>query len=344
MSRLLDGLPPLATTGVGSLPFERPAGAARHALEAYGLPFCPQLPRLDGDMIAEWLGADPGRCGWAPDRDRERPAAWHEVVGRLTAKPPEHGVVKLQVTGPVTLAIALERSAGRRPAGGELASLAGDIAVWLAANVAGQVRRLGQVGLHALVVVDEPGLAGAGVGPAEAALWDPLRAAAPAWGMHICGPVPWDLIDALELDLVSLDVTRHGVPPQARPVLTAMLRRGARVAWGILDPVTPTSAADAAGMGVAALSALADSGTSIEQVARRSLLTPGCGTGRLSPERERLVAASLSAAAHAIEGAIAARSRRRSEDARRGGQVRSGTCVSSTSNDHSSDAVPTGPS
>ena len=182
MSRILDRLPPLATTGVGSLPFERPAQAARHALDAYQLPFCPQLPRLDGDMIAEWLGADPGRCGWAPDRDRERPTAWHDVVARLTTKPPEHGLVKLQVTGPITLAIALERSAGRR-----LTELAGEIATWLAANLAGQIRQLGQVGLQALVVVDEPGLARAGVGPTEAALWDPLRATAGAWGCTSAG-------------------------------------------------------------------------------------------------------------------------------------------------------------
>jgi hypothetical protein len=306
MSRILDRLPPLATTGVGSLPFERPAQAARHAVDAYQLPFCPQLPRLDGDMIAEWLGADPGRCGWAPDRDRERPTAWHDVVARLTTKPPEHGLVKLQVTGPITLAIALERSAGRRPGGGQLTELAGEIATWLAANLAGQIRRLGQVGLQALVVVDEPGLARAGVGSAEAALWDPLRAAAGAWGMHICGPVPWNLVDAIELDLISLDVTRHGVSPQARWALSRMLGRDARVAWGILDPVTPTSAADAAGMGAAALAALAGERIPIERVAQLSLLTPACGTGRLAPERERLTAASLDAAAHAIQGAITA--------------------------------------
>ena len=76
MSTLLDRLPPLATTGVGSLPFARPDEAARHARDAYTLPFCPQLPRLDGDMVSEWLGGDPCRCGWSRDRDRERPAAW----------------------------------------------------------------------------------------------------------------------------------------------------------------------------------------------------------------------------------------------------------------------------
>jgi hypothetical protein len=306
MSGILDRLPALATTGVGSLPFEQASDAARHALVAYELPFCPQLARLDGDMIAEWLGADPGRCGWAPDRDRERPAAWNDLLARLTADPPVHAVVKLQVTGPVTLAIALERSTGQRGHGPGVVSLATDVAAWLAANTADQVRRLAQVGLDALVVVDEPGLARAGVSRADAALWDPLRAVAPVWGMHVCGPVPWDLVDALGLDLLSLDVTTHGLPPEARPVLSRLLRGGGRVAWGIVDPVQPSSAADASGMAVAALSALTDERVSLERVADLSLLTPSCGTGRLSPERERIVATSLDAAARAARGALAA--------------------------------------
>ena len=302
----LDRLPALATTGVGSLPFERGADAAHHALGAYGLPFCPQLPRLDGDMIAEWLGADPGRCGWAPDRDRERPAAWNDFVARVTVDPPSHGVVKLQVTGPVTLAIALERSAGQRGHGQRVVSLAMDVAAWLAANTADQVRRLAQIGLDPLVVVDEPGLATAGLNRADAQLWDPLRATAPVWGMHVCGPVPWDLVDALELDLLSLDVAAHGIPPLARPVLARMQRRKGRVAWGIVDPVQPGPPANAAGLAVAALSALAGEHLTLERVADLSLLTPSCGTGRLSPERERIVGASLDAAARAARGAIAA--------------------------------------
>jgi len=52
MSAILDRLLALATTGVGSLPFARPAEAARHALGGYAVPFCPQLPRLDGDNRA----------------------------------------------------------------------------------------------------------------------------------------------------------------------------------------------------------------------------------------------------------------------------------------------------
>ena len=134
MSVALRRLPPLATTGVGSLPFRRAREAARHTVTAYELPFCPQLPRLSGDMLTEWLGADPGRCGWSPDRDRQLPAAWDAFALALSARPPEHRLVKLQVTGPVTLAVALERAAGRAGRGEAVAELATQIALWLSAS------------------------------------------------------------------------------------------------------------------------------------------------------------------------------------------------------------------
>ena len=141
----LDRLPEWATTGVGSLPHTDVEAAMAHVAAAYDLPFCPQLPRLDGDMITEWLGSDPSRCGWSRARDRERPRAWNAFLSELGHSPPPHGVVKLQVTGPATLAYAL----GDR-------SLAHEIAVWLAANVAEQVRALD--GFDVLLMVDEPAL------------------------------------------------------------------------------------------------------------------------------------------------------------------------------------------
>ncbi|HEY6891545.1 MAG TPA: hypothetical protein VI300_27310, partial [Solirubrobacter sp.] len=94
----LDRLGAWATTGVGSLPFDDAAYAVAHVAEAYDVPFCPQLPRPDGDMITEWLGGDPGRCGWSPARDRERPRAWDAFLRELDRSPPAHRVVKLQVT------------------------------------------------------------------------------------------------------------------------------------------------------------------------------------------------------------------------------------------------------
>jgi hypothetical protein len=84
----LDRLPPWSTTGVGSLPYTDCGIAVARAVRDYELPFCPQMPRLEGDMVTEWLGADPCRCGWSPDRDRARPRAWELWLRELTLGPP----------------------------------------------------------------------------------------------------------------------------------------------------------------------------------------------------------------------------------------------------------------
>jgi len=300
MTGHLAGLPPLATTGVGSLPFSAPRAAVRHAFDAYDVPFCPQLPRLDGDMVAEWLGADPARCGWNAERDRERPAAWTEFVSALAGSRPRHGLVKLQVTGPVTLAIALERLAGRTGSGADVERLAEELAHWLAANVREQIERIADLGLVALVVIDEPGLGGAGIEPGRSRPWAPLSAIAPAWGLHVCGAVPWELVASLEPDLISFDATLHGFTPGSRPVLRRHLRRGGRVAWGVLDPVAPEGAEVATGLAATCVATMTDGELSPGLVAERSLLTPSCGTGRLAPERERMLAARLEACARGV--------------------------------------------
>jgi hypothetical protein len=295
-SSALGGLPALATTGVGSLPFDDPAAAVRHAARAYDVPFCPQLPALDGDMVREWLGGDPRRCGWSPGRDRQRPAAWDAFTALLAGAPPAHGVVKLQVTGPVTLAVALDRSDP---------GLATEVAQWLAVSVAAQVERLRALGLAALLLVDEPGLGG--LGRLGLGVWDRLRdTGAAAWGLHVCGPVPWALVDAVDADVLSFDVTRTPLEPHARRALRRLLLRGGRVAWGALDPVDPATSADAAGLVAAALAAVAGGGLEREAVAAHSLLTPACGTGRLTPAAERLLAAGLGSAADGLRSALRA--------------------------------------
>jgi hypothetical protein len=276
MGSMLTRLAPLTTTGVGSLPFTRPADAARHAVCAYELPFCPQLPRAYGDMLGEWLGADPGRCGWAPDRDRQLPAVWDDFILQLTHRPPRHGVVKLQVTGPLTLAMALERGTPRHAA---VIDMAGEIAGWLAAAVQDQLRGLAQAGLSALVMIDEPGLMAAHGAGATPGAWDALRAVTPAWGLHVCGEVPWRLVDAAEPDVISFDLSRFGLAPGALLVIQRLMRRGGRIMWGAVDPAgiePPTWTAARVG---AAARAVAGRRWRTDDMLDASLLSGACGTG-----------------------------------------------------------------
>src|SRR4051794_26564661 len=279
---VLDALPAWATTGVGSLPHTFPEPAAAHAAGEYDVPFCPQLPRLEGDMVREWLGADPLRCGWAPERDRERPAAWEAFLAALRRRPPAHGVVKLQVTGPVTLAAALE------PDPPAAAPLAREIAAWLAGNAAGQIATLRARGLTALLVVDEPALASAQ--PSDERVWDPLRAVAPAWGLHLCCAVPWALVERAAPDVLSFDLALGAPDRDGARVLTRHLARGGRVAWGVLAAHRRERAAHAAWRLAAALARLR---LSPAAAGPSSLLTASCGTGRLSLRREAEVAAAL---------------------------------------------------
>jgi hypothetical protein len=279
---VLDRLPAWATTGVGSLPHTFPDHAVSHVLGEYDVPFCPQLPRLEGDMVDAWLGFDSMLRDWAPDRARERPAAWDAFLAAVSRRPPAHGVVKLQVTGPVTLARALGPAEGHARA-----ALVREIGSRLAVGAAGQVAALRAHGLDALLVVDEPALAAC---PSPASVWDPLRAVAPAWGLHLCCAVPWDVVDRAEPDVLSFDLAAGGIGRDGAGVLARLLARGGRVAWGVLAAHRPERAADAAGRLSAALAAL---GTSAIAVGERSLVTASCGTGRLSPRREAEVTAAL---------------------------------------------------
>jgi hypothetical protein len=299
MGSMLSRLAPLTITGVGSLPFTHPAEAARHAVCAYELPFCPQLPRAHGDMVTQWLGADPRRCGWAPDRDRQLPAAWDDFMLGLERHPPSHGTVKLQVTGPLTLAIALEPAAANLTG---VAAMAGEVSLWLAAAVSDRVRALAELGLAALVMIDEPGLMAAQRAGAVPAVWDALRAAAPAWGLHVCGEVPWRLLDAAEPDVISFDLTRFGCGPAAQRVIQRLMRRGGRIMWGALDPAAVEPSSCAAARVRAAARAVAGRRWRTADVLDASLLSGGCGTGGVTVEDEYEVARGLRAAASILRG------------------------------------------
>lgn len=292
---LLDRIEPWSTTGIGSLPFTDPGLAANHACVGYELPFCPQLPRLDGDMITEWLGADPQLCGWSPERDRERPLVWRSFLEQVERHPPRNGVVKLQVTGPATLALALERRSGTRTPRARTLELAREVSTWLAANVAGQVAVLSERGISTLLLIDEPAMALFGPDGAES-VWDPLRAIAPAWGLHLCCAVPWELIDRAEPQVLSFDLSLERIDRRAATSLNRLIALGGMVAWGAISAHRQEHAIQANSRLGAALGR-------VPAAWEHSLVTASCGTGRMSPGREYEVATALNDVARTIREA-----------------------------------------
>lgn len=298
MAELLARLPLPATTGVGSLPHTDPSAAVRHVMHSYDVPFCAQLPRLDGDMIAEWVGVEPGRCGWSPDRDRREPHAWAAFLDAVSRHPPEHRVVKLQVTGPVTLCGAVASPDDPSPL-----LFARDVGTWLAGQVRAQVTTLRELGLECLLVVDEPAVDVAiGFDTAVLEAWAPLRNVASAWGLHVCCRPPWALLEAASPDVLNIDLVAFPLDAARWATVRRMARAGTVFAWGITPVDDEEAAAPALARLIAAIGCTEpESGCRGGKGKRMpSLLTPSCGTGAQSISRESHVVRVLREVASAL--------------------------------------------
>ena len=127
----------------------------------------------------------------------------------------------------------------------------------------------------------------------------------PAWGLHVCCRVPWDVVEHAEPDLISFDLA--GTRSTDRRGLTALertVRRGGRVAWGVTRVDSDDGPASAARWLSEAVSALTARGLDRDRVLDNSLLTPSCGTALVSPDRERALASALDAAAAAARACV----------------------------------------
>ena len=227
-------------------------------------------------MITEWLGADPGRCGWSPARDRERPRAWNALLAELGHSPPPHrrreaaghragdpGVrARRRLAGTRDRRVA--RGQRRRTgAGARRIRRVADGRRTRAASL--QHRRLG------------PAARGrAAVGPAS------LRPGAVGRRRRARSPTCCRSISSL-------------APPD-EDVLAHLVARGGRIAWGVVQPHRPEHGLHA----LQRLSARHDDGA-------WSLLTPACGTGRMSLRREHEIATALWDTAYALRRVNATR-------------------------------------
>lgn len=350
-----------AGTGVGSMPHPGAAECVDAAVSACpDLPFWPTRPLAvpAEEMIRQWAlglpgigeapgdGSAPGRAS-APDdasaggrasapggglawvgRERApgRPGLVAEASGtldrflRVLASRPA-GWLKLQATGPVTLALALEAD-GRQSIA--VPSARGPLALGYAARIRSVVTRVREAlpGWKVLLVLDEPSLASPPVAerPQVALeLWRALGATgADVTGLHCCATPPWGLILDLAPQVVSFDAVRDGDAATDDPAFRRLVENGSAVAWGLVPtngapsgatPATNGTPADGTSDGPAAAGpdpdALADrlldlvewtAGDYLPEVLARSLVTPTCGLACVSEDeagRRLALAASV---------------------------------------------------
>ncbi|CAN5695940.1 MAG: hypothetical protein ACR2JF_16530 [Iamia sp.] len=290
-------------TGIGSLPHDEPSAAVEFVLEHLPeLPAAPSLPARDPreSMLAQaaWgiTGVDVAADGsLAVDPARLDPAApLHDdgLTGApfvtlqtfLSAVAGRTGAIKVQTTGPVTLACSLVAEGADPTVAAAVAGAA------VRARAVALVDAVAAVAPDAPVVafLDEPGLVG---GPPPElghpdAVVDLVSSAMAAWetraitGIHCCGPTDWATLLQAGPRILSAPVGAD--LHLGAGALAAFLERDGWIAWGAVPTDRPLG--DSASHWWRELSAqwceLVQAGCDPVRIRRQALVTPACGLAR----------------------------------------------------------------
>jgi methionine synthase II (cobalamin-independent) len=333
----MQTLPSLAATGIGSVPFLDEGETLDRIFKDYcpQLPYWPQMIRLyaGADIILMFARSLPlveidleKRTAVVTNQTREAALAdfyqhvldadldhfalpedsahsFYAFLKRVEALPgPEPAWLKGQVTGPITMGQSLRSEDGRSVL--HDAEYSEVLCQGLGLQAAWQAARLRGTGRAALIVLDEPGLAGYGsafstlsretvVGMIEQTAEAARGHGEVLIGIHVCGNTDWQMVLSTSLDLIHFDAYSHLDAFLLFPKeIGAFLRRGGALSWGIVPTLaftgreTPEALADRL---LQAMARLADQGLPMEMIKGRSLVSPACGLGPLDIPTARRV-------------------------------------------------------
>lgn len=342
-------------SGVGSVPgpgstppAEAFRDAVRRSFEAYApLAHLPEMPGrgVGAEMIGrtlgliDGLGADVQPAGWrlteaAPQSGRDQRRArsllnhdldlLEEEAGGSAGYGSTGGELKIQVTGPWTLAATVEKPRGDRVLGdhGARRELAEALAEALVAHVGDVQRRV--PGARVLVQLDEPALpavmaaripTASGFGkhrrvdaPVASALLElvtgAVRDAGAAPLVHCCaGDPPMALLAGAGAAGVSVDL--GALTTAAYDPLAERFDAGDLVLLGVVPPTAPESGEPAGDTAVLnRVRRLLDMlGLDPAEISRQLVLTPGCGMAGADPAYARHVMAQLPRVARQLDEA-----------------------------------------
>lgn len=322
-------LVPGVATGIGSLPHEDPVEAAELVLRCLpDLPAAPQLPARDPreGMIAQWLGALPeitvegdgavtvaGASDEAPECEFDTGAhagllAFLDVAAARDKQPLR---VKVQVTGPLTLGVALE--AAGMPTKRAFRRAAEASRAWSVAIESLVASRLPDAGL--VLFFDEPALVkwrrGDGPLDRESAI-DVLSGALAAvdcvTGVHVCGD--GDVGLALEAGPQVLGVEVGDDLVRDTVAIARFLDGDGWIAWGAVPTDRPVGeSVDPHWRTLARVWCdLTRRGCDPVPLRTRGLITPACGlAGYGASQAERVLGIARELASRVHDQAVAAR-------------------------------------
>ena len=324
-------LPDARATGVGSLPGTDPAEAARVVLgELPELPHLPELPARGphadlagrGAALLVDLPVDLQPSGWRlvprPGRDARRARdllardldALEDAVGGAALP-----ALKLQVTGPWTLAALLELPRGERVLSDPAA--VDDVAASLVDGVGAHLREVAGrfPGARLVLQVDEPllpSVLGAQVPNASGAgrlrapderrateVLGRVLAAAPSAVVHCCAAdPPVALLRRAGAAGVSLDLTAVG--PSADEQLGEAAEAGTRLLLGVV-PSTDARLGTEKDVLAPVVALWRRLGLDLAGVADAVTVTPTCGLAGASPSYARAALAACAAAGRRLD-------------------------------------------
>jgi methionine synthase II (cobalamin-independent) len=322
-------------TGIGSWPgtdAEEYAEAVRVVLgEAPELPYLPELPgrgpaaSMTGRTLAviDDLGFDLQPAGWrltdasGIDHRRARSLLAQDLDQLEEQARDFHGVLKVQLAGPWTLAATVEKPRGDKVLSdhGARRELSQALAEGVAAHLADVRRRVDAE--HVVVQLDEPAVAAVLAGSVPTAsgfgrhravhppeLSEGLarvveRAGTEPW-VHSCAPgTPWGLLRGAGARGLSGDLSL--LDADALDVFAEALEAGQRVALGVVLSTDTDPAPSETVLTERVLRALEVLGLDPDAVAGDLVVTPACGLAGASPawarratEQCRAVARNLS--------------------------------------------------
>jgi methionine synthase II (cobalamin-independent) len=220
--------------------------------------------------------------------------AMAELIGR---KNDAHEYIKGHSTGPVTFAAAITDLNGNSVLHNR--ELLDAMVSGLSIKALWQIRELERTGRKTIIFLDEPYLSGFGsaFSPVERdevirvlrAVIDYLRAETNTLiGIHCCGNTDWSMIVDAGPDIINFDAYEYLDYFLLYPDhLTAFIEGGGIVAWGIVP--TSNAVGDETVEGLfsklqGGLERMREWGIDRDLLASRSILTPACGMGSMTPE------------------------------------------------------------
>lgn len=264
----------------------------------------------DGTLRVDTAALDPA-APIVPSLDGSSHAG---LLAFLSAAAGRTEPVKIQLTGPVTLGLALIEAGADPGVAFEVAAAA--VRAEGAAVLAHCRRRLPDAPLVAFL--DEPGLVrvlDGGLPLATDAAIDLLSSGLAVLedeavtGVHCCGPTDWRLASAAGATVLALPVELDSVLAGAA-VLNAHLDRGGWIAWGVIPTHEPLGTdADRLWRRLSAVwCELVQAGCDPVQLRTQALVTPACGlAGHGVSQAARALKLASTVSARVTDQAVAAR-------------------------------------